>query len=163
MSTPLDPVDCVHIADPGDRFCRRCGAALPSDVGSAEETFVGHGGPGSTGSLPAVGSGIITGVPEGAAVLLVRRGVNEGTTYLLTGDLVTAGREPDADLFLDDVTVSRRHAEFTRSGDGWRLRDTESLNGTYVNRRRVEDILLVPGDEVQIGKFRFAYLVGGPA
>lgn len=153
-----DPSACEHIADPGDRFCRRCGAALPTE---AEETFVGSVGPASSGSLPAVGSGIMAGVPEGAGVLVVRRGLNEGATYLLTGDVVTAGREPDSDLFLDDVTVSRRHAVFSRTTEGWRLQDTESLNGTYVNRRRVEDQLLTAGDEVQIGKYRFAYLVGG--
>ncbi len=155
-----DPSACQHVADPGDRFCRRCGAALPTE---SEETFVGAFGPVSSGSLPAVGSGIMAGVPEGAGVLVVRRGLNEGATYLLTGDVVTAGREPDSDLFLDDVTVSRRHAQFTRSAEGWRLQDTESLNGTYVNRQRVEDRLLEPGDEVQIGKYRFAYLVGGSA
>ena len=149
---------CTHIADPGDRFCRRCGAALDAPV---EETFVRTSGPASTGSLPAVGSGLITGVPEGEGVLVVRRGAGEGTTYLLAGDIVTAGREPESDLFLDDVTVSRRHAELRRTPEGWRIRDTESLNGTYVNRRRVEDQLLAPGDEVQIGKYRFAYLVGG--
>ena len=118
-------------------------------------------GPASTGSLPAVGTGFIQGVPEGAGVLVVRRGGTEGTTYLLAGDIVTAGRAPEADLFLDDVTVSRRHAELRREPAGWRIRDTESLNGTYVNRRRVEDQLLTPGDEVQIGKYRFTYLVGG--
>lgn len=155
-----DPSACEHVADPGDRFCRRCGAALPTEP---EETFVGTVGPASSGSLPAVGSGVMAGVPEGSAVLVVRRGLNEGATYLLTGDLVTAGREPDSDLFLDDVTVSRRHAVFSRTDDGWRLQDTESLNGTYVNRRRVEDQLLTAGDEVQIGKYRFAYLVGGAA
>jgi len=153
-----DPSTCTHVADPGDRFCRRCGAGLEPPI---EETFVRTSEPASTGSLPAVGSGLITGVPEGEGVLVVRRGAGEGTTYLLAGDIVTAGREPDSDLFLDDVTVSRRHAELRRTPEGWHIRDTESLNGTYVNRRRVEDQLLAPGDEVQIGKYRFAYLVGG--
>lgn len=148
--------DCSHIADPGDRFCRRCGAALEG----AAETFVRVGEPATTGSLPAVGSGLIPGVAAGEAVLVVRRGSGEGATYLLMGDLVTAGREPDSDLFLDDVTVSRRHAEIRRTPEGWVLADTGSLNGTYVNRRRVEAQLLVPGDEVQIGKYRFAFLVG---
>jgi pSer/pThr/pTyr-binding forkhead associated (FHA) protein len=84
-----------------------------------------------------------------------------GASYLLVGDLVTAGREPDSDLFLDDVTVSRRHAELRRMAHGWLLRDVGSLNGTYVNRQRIEEVALAPGDEVQIGKYRFAYLVGG--
>ena len=154
-----DPDPCTHIVDPGDRFCRRCGAAL---VG-VDETFVGSTGPVSTGSLPAVGTGLIDGIPAGEGVLVVRRGASEGTTYLLAGDIVVAGRAPEADLFLDDVTVSRHHAELLRTVGGWRIRDTESLNGTYVNRRRVEDQVLAPGDEVQIGKYRFAYLVGGDA
>ena len=75
--------------------------------------------------------------------------------------MVTAGREPDSDLFLDDVTVSRRHADMRRMADGWLLRDVGSLNGTYVNRQRIEEVALVAGDEVQIGKYRFVYLVGG--
>lgn len=129
---------------------------------ATEQTSMEHG-PASTGSLPAVGTGIISGVESGQAVLVVRRGAGEGTSYLLTGDVVVAGRAPDADLFLDDVTVSRNHAEFRREEDGWRLRDTESLNGTYVNRHRVDDRLLSPGDEVQIGKYRFVYLIGGDA
>jgi pSer/pThr/pTyr-binding forkhead associated (FHA) protein len=84
-----------------------------------------------------------------------------GASYLLVGDVVTAGREPDSDLFLDDVTVSRQHAELRRMTGGWLLRDVGSLNGTYVNRQRIEEVALAPGDEVQIGKYRFAYLVGG--
>jgi len=148
---------CGHNVDPGDRFCRVCGAELVV----ADETFVKDPGPASTGSLPAVGTGTISGVETGAGVLVVRRGAGEGTSYLLSGDLVTAGREPESDLFLDDVTVSRRHAEFRRMSNGWLLSDVGSLNGTYVNRHRVEEHPLEPGDEVQIGKYRFVYLVGG--
>ncbi len=147
---------CEHPVDVDDRFCRVCGAEVVND-----ETSIGLGGPGSTGSLPAVGSGLAAGVGAGEAVLVVRRGMNEGTSYLLTGDVVTAGREPDSDLFLDDVTVSRRHADMRRMADGWLLRDVGSLNGTYVNRQRIEEVALVAGDEVQIGKYRFVYLVGG--
>jgi hypothetical protein len=147
---------CEHPTDPGDRFCRVCGAPVAEDI-----TSFGLTGPGSTGSLPPVGSGVATGVGPGEAILVVRRGMGEGASYLLTGDVVTAGREPDSDLFLDDVTVSRRHAELRRMADGWLLRDTGSLNGTYVNRRRIEEAALEAGDEVQIGKYRFAYLVGG--
>ncbi|MDP4690456.1 MAG: FHA domain-containing protein [Candidatus Nanopelagicales bacterium] len=147
---------CEHPVDVDDRFCRVCGAEVVTDV-----TSVGLGGPASTGSLPAVGSGLAAGVGAGEAVLVVRRGMNEGVSYLLTGDVVTAGREPDSDLFLDDVTVSRRHADMRRMADGWLLRDVGSLNGTYVNRQRIEEVALVAGDEVQIGKYRFVYLVGG--
>ena len=124
-------------------------------------TSVGIGGPGSSGSLPAVGSGLAPNLGPGEAVLVVQRGMGEGASYLLVGDVVTAGREPDSDLFLDDVTVSRQHAELRRMTGGWLLRDVGSLNGTYVNRHRIEEVALAPGDEVQIGKYRFAYLVGG--
>lgn len=147
---------CDHPVDPGDRFCRVCGASVAHDV-----TSVGMAGPGSSGSLPAVGSGVAPDLGPGEAVLVVQRGMGGGASYLLVGDLVTAGREPDSDLFLDDVTVSRRHAELRRMADGWLLRDVGSLNGTYVNRQRIEESALAPGDEVQIGKYRFAYLVGG--
>ena len=153
----MTDASCTHVFDPGDRFCRMCGVPLEQ---AAEQTSV-ESGPASTGSLPAVGSGLITGVDPGQAVLVVRRGAGEGASYLLVGDVIVAGRAPDADLFLDDVTVSREHAEFRREGSDWRLRDTQSLNGTYVNRHRVDDRLLEPGDEVQIGKYRFVYLIGG--
>ena len=73
---------------------------------------------------------------------------------------MTIGRSPDSDVFLDDVTVSRRHAEFRRGASGWSIRDVDSLNGTYVNRMRVDDHQLRGGDELQIGKFRFVFLVG---
>lgn len=149
---------CDHPVDPGDRFCRVCGAPVAYDV-----TSVGIAGPGSSGSIPAVGSGLAPGLGPGEAVLVVQRGMGGGASYLLVGDLVTAGREPDSDLFLDDVTVSRRHAELRRMADGWLLSDVGSLNGTYVNRQRIEEVALSPGDEVQIGKYRFAYLVGGDA
>lgn len=154
---------CSEAADLDDRFCSHCGAALPvTDVaGEVESTFLGISGPPSSGSIPVVGSGYVTGISPGASVLIVSRGSNAGASYLLSGDIVVAGRAPDADLFLDDITVSRHHAEFHREANGWRIADTDSLNGTYVNRSRVDEVLLKPGDEVQIGKYRFAYLIGG--
>ena len=156
---------CEHPVDAGDRFCRVCGAPVtPGDeTGVHDTSSVGLTGPGSSGSMPPVGSGVAPDIGPGEAVLVVRRGMGEGASYLLVGDLVTAGREPDSDLFLDDVTVSRRHAELRRMASGWLLRDVGSLNGTYVNRERIEEVALSPGDEVQIGKYRFAYLVGGDA
>ena len=146
---------CGHPVDPSDRFCRVCGTPVAHDV-----TSVGMAGPGSSGSLPAVGSGVAPDLGPGEAVLVVQRGMGGGASYLLVGDLVTAGREPDSDLFLDDVTVSRRHAELRRLGTGWLLRDVGSLNGTYVNRQRIEETALSPGDEVQIGKYRLIYFAG---
>ena len=97
-------------------------------------------------------------LPEGSALLLVMRGPNAGSRFRLDGELTTAGRHPDSDIFLDDVTVSRRHAEFYRRGAFFTVRDVGSLNGTYVNRERIEEAQLTGGDEVQIGKFRLLFL-----
>jgi pSer/pThr/pTyr-binding forkhead associated (FHA) protein len=97
-------------------------------------------------------------LPAGTALLVVRRGPNAGSRFLLDSDLTTAGRHPESDIFLDDVTVSRRHAEFYRQGETFTVRDVGSLNGTYVNRERIEESGLNPGDEVQVGKFRLVFL-----
>ena len=96
-------------------------------------------------------------LPPGTALLAVRRGPNAGARFLLDHDVTTSGRHPDSDIFLDDVTVSRRHAAFRRTQEGYRVADVGSLNGTYVNRDRIDDILLSGGDEVQIGKYRLVY------
>ncbi len=102
-------------------------------------------------------------VARGTAILVVKRGPNAGSRFQLDKNVITAGRHPESDIFLDDVTVSRRHAEFTRVGDGYEVADTGSLNGTYVNREAVESSALANGDEVQIGKFRLVFLTGGPS
>ncbi len=99
-------------------------------------------------------------LPVGTALLVVRRGPNAGARFLLDHDLTTSGRHPDSDIFLDDVTVSRRHAEFYRENGAFLVRDVGSLNGTYVNRERVEKATLSNGDEVQIGKFRLIFIAG---
>jgi pSer/pThr/pTyr-binding forkhead associated (FHA) protein len=99
-------------------------------------------------------------LPPGMALLAVRRGPNAGARFLLDHDVTTSGRHPDSDIFLDDVTVSRRHAEFHRDGGVFTVRDVGSLNGTYVNRERVEAATLSSGDEVQIGKFRLVFIAG---
>jgi pSer/pThr/pTyr-binding forkhead associated (FHA) protein len=101
-------------------------------------------------------------VPHGAGVLVVTRGPNVGARYLLGDEVVRAGRHPESDIFLDDITVSRRHVEITPTdGGAYTLRDVGSLNGTYVNRERIDQADLKPGDEVQIGKFKLVYLVAG--
>lgn len=93
----------------------------------------------------------------GAAMLVVKRGPSAGTRFLISKDVTTAGRHPESDIFLDDITVSRRHAEITRDDSGFRITDTGSLNGTYVNKLRVEGADLSSGDEIQIGKFRLIF------
>ena len=101
-------------------------------------------------------------LPLGSALLVVVRGPNAGSRFLLDDDFTSTGRHPDSDIFLDDVTVSRRHAEFYRQGDRFTVRDVGSLNGTYVNRERIEEAELFGGDEVQIGKFRLLFLTRRP-
>lgn len=102
----------------------------------------------------------IDALPAGSALLVVRRGPNAGSRFLLDRSTTSAGRHPDSDIFLDDVTVSRRHAEFRREGGEFVVVDVGSLNGTYVNREPVDTAMLANGDEVQIGKFRLVFLTG---
>ena len=103
----------------------------------------------------------VENLPAGSAMLLVQRGPDSGARFLLDSDVVSVGRHPDSDIFLDDISVSRRHGTFTRSGDGYTVSDLGSLNGTYVNRDRIDsDVTLSGGDEVQIGKYRLIYFAG---
>lgn len=99
---------------------------------------------------------------RGQALLLVKRGPNAGSTYLLDADETSVGRRPDGDVFLDDITVSRAHAVFERRGGvEWFVRDVGSLNGTYVNGEQVDETKLATGDEVQIGKFKLTFFAAG--
>ena len=102
----------------------------------------------------------VDGLPEGSALLVVKRGPNAGSRFLLDQPTTTAGRHPDSDIFLDDVTVSRRHAEFRKNDDQFEVVDVGSLNGTYVNREPKNSSELSNGDEIQIGKFRLVFLNG---
>ena len=102
-------------------------------------------------------------VKIGSALLVVKRGPNAGSRFLLDAETTTAGRHPESDIFLDDVTVSRRHAEFRRTGQGFTVGDVGSLNGTYVNRDRIDSVTLNDGDEVQIGKYRLVFFSSHPA
>lgn len=102
----------------------------------------------------------VEGLPAGSALLVVKRGPNAGSRFLLDQPTTSAGRHPDSDIFLDDVTVSRRHAEFRQEEGDFQVVDVGSLNGTYVNREPVDSAVLANGDEVQIGKFRLVFLTG---
>ena len=146
--------NCDTIGIPGARFCSNCGTPLDESASA-----------GATGSMPEVSpDDPITGPvavtadrPEAGAVLVIRKGPDAGAKYTLHSDVVRVGRSPESDVFLDDVTVSRNHAEFLHGSAGWLLRDKGSLNGTYVNHDRVDEARLSQGDEVQIGKFRFLF------
>lgn len=99
----------------------------------------------------------IEALPSGSALLIVKRGANAGARFLLDQDVTTVGRHPNADIFLDDVTVSRRHAEFIRNGVEFSVRDLASLNGTYFEGQRIEQTVVTDGSEVQVGKFRLTF------
>ena len=104
----------------------------------------------------------INALPSGSALLVVRRGPNVGARFLLDADVTTAGRHPSSDIFLDDVTVSRRHAQFIRRGTAFEVKDLGSLNGTYYDGVRIDSALLTDGAEVQVGKFRLTFYSSRP-
>jgi pSer/pThr/pTyr-binding forkhead associated (FHA) protein len=168
---------CGHENSEGSRFCSQCGTMLPgadrpvpapgvtdtamlTPISAEPDTervdLAGE-------SLTAEDEAAVGALPSGSALLIVQRGPNAGSRFLLDVDVVTAGRHPDSDIFLDDVTVSRRHAEFRRDPAGVKVRDVGSLNGTYVNRDRIDEVGLNNGDEVQIGKYRLVYYASGQA
>ena len=111
----------------------------------------------STEEIDAIGA-----LPAGSALLIVRRGPNTGARFLLDADITTVGRHPDADIFLDDVTVSRRHSEFLRNGSTFQIKDLGSLNGTYLRGERIDVARLEDGSEVQVGKFRLTFYASRP-
>jgi len=164
---------CGHENPDDSRFCASCGHALnrPGHPVSSERqdstTTISISGLEVLEPSPddegLADQAAIDGLPPGAGLLVVRRGPNAGSRFLLDADVTTAGRHPESDIFLDDVTVSRRHAEFRKTDDGFFVRDVGSLNGSYVNRERIDDAPLQGGDEVQIGKFRLVFLTGRSA
>jgi pSer/pThr/pTyr-binding forkhead associated (FHA) protein len=128
------------------------------------EDSTAHYGQEFAAQVAALGSDIsadevaaIAALPSGSALLVVRRGPNVGARFLLDADVTTVGRHPEADIFLDDVTVSRRHAEFIRYGTSFQVKDLGSLNGTYFDGVRIDVALLSDGAEVQVGKFRLTF------
>jgi len=151
--------------NPADaRFCSQCGTALTASASASDSTAtIQIADPRSDTSdrvLNPVDAAAVDGLPRGSALLVVQRGPGSGSRFLLDQPKVKAGRHPDSDIFLDDVTVSRRHAEFERAEDSFAVYDAGSLNGTYVNRDRIDRVVLKDGDEVQIGKFRLVFYAG---
>jgi hypothetical protein len=150
---------CGHRNPPGSKFCSSCGAAL--DLPSGEDTTMTHVvTPAEEREADEDLKVSLDELAEGTALLVVRKGPNEGSKYVLDAEVTRAGRHPDSDIFLDDITVSRRHVVVDHEGDGYTLRDVGSLNGTYVNRERIDEARLQTGDEVQIGKFRLVFYAG---
>ena len=151
---------CGHRNALRAKFCSSCGAVLETDSG--EETTITFAPVDATGEILDEDLALALGeMPEATAMVVVKRGPNAGSKFVLEGEVTRAGRHPDSDIFLDDITVSRRHAEIVRTGDGYAVRDAGSLNGTYLTRERIDDAPLANGDELQIGKFRLVFFVGG--
>jgi pSer/pThr/pTyr-binding forkhead associated (FHA) protein len=150
--------NCGHKNPEGSNFCSSCGHAL-GDQGSHDTTITF-----APGELEADLDEEVHISPEelegGRGVLVVKRGPNAGSKFFLDQDGTEIGRHPDSDIFLDDITVSRRHAQIRRDAGGFELVDVGSLNGTYSNRERVEKTALRSGDEIQIGKFKLVFLTG---
>ena len=144
--------NCGYRNSQGVNFCVRCGASLIAEQPDAQTTM--NYAPGeSPEALPP-----LTGQPERATLVIRSGGGRAGETYALDAPRTTIGRHPDSDVFLDDVTVSRNHAVVSREDDAFVIADQGSLNGTYVNRRRIERQTLLDGDELQIGKYKLAFL-----
>lgn len=141
---------CGHIVEPESKFCSSCGGSLVEDTAAlpvAEDNE----------PIPSTDDSVLDGVDGDDAVLVVHRGPDSGARFALVGDEVTVGRSHKAMIFLDDVTVSRRHADLRKRDGRWSALDNRSLNGTYVNRSRIDEHLLSNGDELQIGKYRFVF------
>jgi FHA domain/zinc-ribbon domain len=133
-------------------FCARCGAALVKEpAGDATQTFTPEDLEESGHAVEEIGL-------EGPALVVRSGGGRGGETFRPAGDRTVIGRSPDCDIFLDDVTVSRKHALLVRDGGRFRIEDQGSLNGTFVNKRRIESAALENGDELQIGKYRLTFL-----
>jgi hypothetical protein len=146
--------ECGFANAEGANYCQRCGAFLGQSEASGAQTATYRIG--ETGEIEAVDLGAVAA--RGAALVIRAGGGRAGESFALGGERMTVGRRPDSDVFLDDVTVSRDHAVIVRRGNDYHLDDCGSLNGTYVNRRRIESQRLSDGDELQIGKYKLAFL-----
>ena len=134
------------------RYCAKCGAAIvPPDTGETTEQFSAQEAEELFDTLDDVGM-------PGVALVVRSGGGRSGETFTPQGDVTTIGRSPECGIFLDDVTVSRKHAVLRQEGERWQIEDQGSLNGTFVNRKRVDSAQLSDGDELQIGKYRLTFL-----
>ena len=148
---------CGHDNEAGANFCSSCGNALSRD----DEATLSLSELAERLELDEELGAALAELPEGMGMLVVRRGPNAGSRFVLDAEVTALGRHPDSDIFLDDITVSRRHAVVGRVGDGYEVRDAGSLNGTYVDHERVETAPLHHLADLQIGRFVLVFLVGG--
>jgi len=150
--------NCGHRNSLGSSFCSSCGAVIER-ASSDHTTITFHPiTPVDPNELSGLEGGSAVASP--GAVLVVRQGPKTGSRYGVDSAVTTVGRHPDSDIFLDDITVSRRHAEIHAKGESFEVIDTGSLNGTYVNRSRIDRVTLASGDELQIGKFKLVFVQG---
>jgi hypothetical protein len=147
--------ECGFTNAEGANYCQKCGAYLAPTDSSAESSTATYR-VGETGELIPVDLEDV--VAQGAALVIRAGGGRVGESFPLESERMTIGRRPESDVFLDDVTVSRDHALLVRRGSDYHLDDLGSLNGTYVNRSRIESHKLEDGDELQIGKFKLTFL-----
>ena len=147
--------ECGFANADGANYCQRCGAFLAQSEPATGPTTATYK-VSETGEFEELELADV--VARGAALVIRAGGGRAGESFPLEGDRLTVGRRPDSDVFLDDITVSRDHAVLVRRGHDYFLDDCGSLNGTYVNRRRIESHRLVDGDELQIGKYKLAFL-----
>ena len=147
--------ECGFVNDESANYCQKCGAYLHPGEEAEDSTTMTYAID-ETGELKPVDLDEVTS--QGAALVIRAGGGRAGESFPLEGDRMTVGRRPESDVFLDDVTVSRDHAVIVRRGSEYHLDDCGSLNGTYVNRRRIDSHRLADGDELQIGKYKLAFL-----
>ncbi len=152
--------ECGFVNAEGASYCSRCGAFIgqPEPAKPAQSTTATYMIDEATGQMRPVD---VESVASGGGALVIRSGGGRvGQSFPLRGERMAIGRTPDADVFLDDVTVSRDHASLVHRQDAWYLDDSGSLNGTYVNRHRIDSHRLADGDELQVGKYKLTYLAG---
>jgi pSer/pThr/pTyr-binding forkhead associated (FHA) protein len=148
--------ECGFANADGANYCARCGAFLAgADAASTGATTASFRIAAESGEFDVLPS---PAAVSGATLVIRAGGGRAGESFELARDRLSVGRRPDSDVFLDDVTVSRDHAVIVRRGSDYYLDDCGSLNGTYVNRRRIESHRLGDGDELQIGKYKLAFL-----
>jgi len=145
---------CGHENESGANYCSSCGESIDEDTTVALDLIEDRR------TLEQEIGDVLDDLPAGMGMLVVRRGPNAGSTFVLDDDETTLGRHPDSDIFLDDVTVSRRHARIMRNPDGYELSDAGSLNGTYVDHERVEKTRLRDMNELQVGRFVLTFVLG---
>jgi len=145
--------NCGYRNSEGVNYCVRCGASLIADQTDPQTTMNYQ-----PGESPEALAPLSSELPERATLVIRSGGGRAGETYALAAARTTIGRHPDSDVFLDDVTVSRNHAVVTREDDAYMIADQGSLNGTYVNRRRIERQTLLDGDELQVGKYKLTFI-----